>query len=103
MLTDYRAKKPRRLALKKGDKIRLNTKFRTFNKGYLPGWTEEVFTVRKVKPGPPVTTFQIEEFDGTPVRGTFYKEDLQKVDVKDDDLFRVEKILRRKGTKVLVQ
>lgn len=31
------------------------------------------------------------------------KEDLQKVNVKDDDLFRVEKILKCKGNKVLVE
>ena len=31
--------------LKVGDRVRLNKKYRVFNKGYLPGWTEEVFVV----------------------------------------------------------
>ena len=48
-------------------------------------------------------TYKINEWDGTPVEGMFYAEDLQKVTVKDDDLFRVEKNVQRKGDKVLVR
>ena len=44
-------KKKKPPAFKVGDKRRLNKKFRPFKKGYLPGWTEEVFVVRKVVPG----------------------------------------------------
>ena len=94
--------KKHRTTLKVGDRVRLNKKFRTFEKGYLPGWTEEVFVIREVRPGPPVTTYKIQELDDTPVRGTFYKEDLQKVVVSNDDFFRVDKIVKRKGNKVLV-
>ena len=37
---------------KVGDRVRLNKKkFRQFKKGYLPGWTEEVFVVRGVRKG----------------------------------------------------
>ena len=50
--------------------MRLNKKFRTFKKGYLPGWTEEVFVVRKVLPVM-TTTNKMEEFDDTPLQGTF--------------------------------
>ena len=44
-------KKKKPPAFKFGDKRRLNKKFRPFKKGYLPGWTEEVFVVREVVPG----------------------------------------------------
>ena len=87
---------------KVGDRVRLNKKYRVFKKGYLPGWTEEVFVVARVVPGI-LPTYKINEWDGTPVEGTFYAEDVQKVNVKDDDLFRIEKIVRRKGDKVLVR
>ena len=50
-----------------------------------------------------VPTYKINEWDGTPLTGTFYGEDLQKVTVQDDGLFRVEKIVKRKGDKVLVR
>ena len=88
--------------LKVGDRVRLNKKFRQFKKSYLPGWTEEVFVVARVMSGV-VPTYKINEWDGTPVEGTFYAEDVQKVNVKDDDLFRIEKIVKRKGDKVLVR
>ena len=73
-----------------------------FKKSYLAGWTEEVFLVSEVRPGH-VNSYKIVEWDGTPIKGTFYKEDLQKVDVRDDDVFRVEKIVRRQGNDVLVR
>ena len=88
--------------LKVGDRVRLNKKYRIFKKGYLPGWTEEVFVVSQAMSGV-VPTYKIQEWDGTSVEGTFYHQDLQKVTVKDDDLFRVEKIIKRKGDKVLVR
>ena len=87
---------------KVNDRVRLNKKFRTFKKGYLPGWTEEVFIVSRVVPGS-VVTYKIKEMDDTPLEGTFYSQDLQKVTVSDDDLYRVEKVLKRKGNKLLVR
>ena len=87
---------------KVNDRVRLNKKFRTFKKGYLPGWTEEVFIVSRVVPGS-VVMYRIKEMDDTPLEGTFYSQDLQKVTVLDDDLYRVEKVLKRKGNKLLVR
>ena len=96
---DEKFKKP---TLKVGDWVRLNKKFRTFKKSYLPGWTKEVFVVREARKGQ-VPTYKLEEWSGTPLAGTFYRQDVQKVNVTDDDLFRIEKIVKRKGNKVLVQ
>ena len=94
-----KVKRPR---FKVGDCVRLNEKFRMFKKGYLQGWTEEVFVVRRVHKGK-VPTYKVNEWDGTQVKGTFYEQDLQKVTVEDDDLFRIEKVVKRKGDKVLVR
>ena len=69
-----------------GDRVRFNEKFRTFKKGYLPGWTEEVFVVKRVQKGK-VPTYKVNGWDGT----------------EDDDLFRIDKIVKRKGDKVLVR
>lgn len=103
-LYDKRLRKPKnqRVEFKVNDRVRLNKKHRPFKKGYLAGWTEEVFVVREVRRGP-VPTFKIEELEGTPIQGTFYKQDLQRVTVPDNDLFRIEKILKRRGNKVFVQ
>ena len=85
-----------------GDKVRLNKKHRPFKKGYLPGWTEEVFLVREVKRHP-LVTYKLTEYDGTPIKGTFYEQDVQNVHVSDESLFRVEKVLKRKGKQVFVK
>ena len=94
-----RLQRPR---LNVGDRVRLNKKFKQFKKSYLPGWTEEVFVVKRARRGK-VPSYKIEEWDGTPVEGTFYAQDLQKVTLEDDDLFRIEKIVKCKGNKVLVR
>ena len=81
-----RVKRPR---FKVGDRVRPNEKFRTFKKGYLLRGR--------------VPTYKVNEWDGTPIKGTFYEQDLQKVTVEDDDLFRIDKVVKRKGDKVLVR
>ena len=68
---------------KMGDRVRLNKIHCTFEKGYLPGWTEEMFVVHRVVPGV-VPTYKIREWDDTPVKGTFYEADLRKVHVSDE-------------------
>ena len=92
----------KRARFKVGDRIRLNEKFRLFKKGYLPGWTEEVFVLRRVQKGK-VPTYKVGKWDGTQIKGTFYEQDLKKVTVGDNDLFRIDKIVKRKGDKALVR
>lgn len=89
-------------ALRRGDRVRLAQKLRPFRKVYLTGWTEEVFIVARVLPGP-VVTYKITEYDGTPLRGRFYGEELQKVHVDDASLFRIERVLRRRGRRLYVR
>jgi len=102
-LYDQRLKRKRpQPKFKVGDRVRLNKIYRTFEKGYLPGWTEEVFVVHRVVPGP-VPSYKIGEWDDTPVQGTFYDADLQKVHVSDQALFRIEKVLKRQKDRWLVK
>ena len=51
----------RRGRLKAGDKVRLNERVKTFKKGYLPQWSEEVFRIQRVIQGP-VSMYKVEEF-----------------------------------------
>ena len=50
-----------------------------------------------------VPAYKIRELDDTPVKGTFYEQDLQKVHVPDDAFFRVEKVLKRQKGQALVK
>ena len=78
---------------------------RTFKKGYLPSWTQEIFTVTKIIPRvPPV--YRLRDYADDEIEGVFYAEELQKVQ-KSDDIYKIEKILAEKKengkVKVLVK
>ena len=85
-----------------GESTHLNKKFRLFKKSYLPGWTEELFVLRKVVPGM-TTTYKVQELDDIPLQGTFYAWDLQKVHIDESSYFRVENILKRQKDKLYVK
>jgi hypothetical protein len=80
--------------------VRLSKAKRTFKKGYLPNWTEELLTVVKcIETRPPV--YLVKDDHGEILEGTFYAEEIQKV-IKQDDVYKTQSVLkkRRKGRRV---
>ena len=75
-----------------GDKVRIS-KYRrkTFDKGYTPNWTEEIFTVDKIQYTNPVTC-KIKDLNNKEIKGSFYEPELLKA---DRDVFRIEKVIKR--------
>ena len=97
-------KKKKPPKFKVGDQVRLSQARRPFKKGYLPQWTEEVFEVVNVyQPTIGPVTYKVQELDGTLIQGTFYTPELQKVHVDDTTVWRVEKVLKRRGNQLYVQ
>ena len=97
--------KPRReFKFKLGDQVRIRS-CRTFKKGCLPSWTQEIFTVTKIIPTVP-TVYRLRDYTDDEIEGVFYAEELQKVH-KSDDINETDKILaemRENGkVKVLVK
>ena len=82
-----------------GDKVRITRKKGTFEKGFTPNWTEELFTISSVKATNP-TTYTIKDQLGEPVRGSFYEQELQ---LSVQEIFRIERVLRKKKNQVYVQ
>src|SRR6218665_978500 len=82
-----------------GDKVRITKKKTTFEKGYTPRWTEEVFTISKIQYTDP-PTYKITDYNGEEIQGTFYEQELQKT---NQEIYRIEKIIRRRGNKSLVK
>ena len=77
-----------------GDQVRISKSRRTFKKGYLPSWTQEIFTVTKIiQSVPPV--YWLRDYADNEIEGVFYAEELQKVQ-KSDDIYKIEKILAEK-------
>ena len=61
-----------------------------------------VFLAQRIATTKPVVTYELTEWNDTPIKGSFYEQDFQKVVVPDDALFRVDKVLKRKGNQVFV-
>ena len=75
--TSCKRRRRRKPIFKAGEKVMLSKVRRTLKKGYLPGLTEEIFIVDRVI-NSYVPSYKIKEYDGTPVKGTFYEEELQR-------------------------
>ena len=70
-----------------------------FAKGYIPIWSEEVFVISKIKNTVPWTYF-INDLNGEETIGIFYEKELQKT---NQNKFRIEKAIKRKGDKLYVK
>jgi hypothetical protein len=78
------------------------SKYKTvFDKGYLPNWTTEIFVISKILQTRPIT-YKIKDLSDTDIAGGFYEQELVLFN-KQDDVFKVEKILRRRDGKALVK
>jgi Cdc6-like AAA superfamily ATPase len=77
-----------------GDKVRISKYKGVFDKGYLPNWTTELFTISKVMKTNPVT-YKIEDYNKEQVSGSFYEPELVLFN-KKDELYEVEKILKQR-------
>ena len=78
-----------------GDQVRICKMKRTFEKGYLPNFSKEIFTISQQIPRqPPV--YKLKDYDQEELDGTFYNEELQKV-IKEDDVYEIEKVLKKRG------
>ena len=88
---------------KVGDRVRISKyKRKVFDKGYTPNWTEEIFVVDTIQYTDPIT-YKLKDLVGEEVQGSFYEQELLKSDQSLEDLFRIEKVIRKNKGKVLVK
>jgi hypothetical protein len=87
-----------------GDTVKVSRLKGVFEKGYLANWSEEVFFVNGIKiphsACDPII-YNLKDYNGEEIKGSFYAEELQKA--KYGDVFLVEEVLRERGGKVLVK
>lgn len=82
--------------IKLGDWVRISKTKRTFEKGYTPNWSHEIFkVVGKNLVVPP--TFILEDWNGERIKGSFYEPELQTTQLADQ--FIIEKVLETKVIK----
>lgn len=78
-----------------GDNVRISKQRAVFDKGYLPGWTEEVFTVAQAVPNTR-TVYKLKDLKGEEISGGFYPEEIQKVYFNPNAKFKIEKTIKRR-------
>lgn len=85
------------LKFKVGDKVRITKEKTLFEKGYTPNWTREIFYINKAIPRlPPV--YELKDLNNQIIEGHFYEQEIQKIH-KQDDVYKIEEILKTKTAK----
>ncbi|XP_046749940.1 uncharacterized protein LOC124413423 [Diprion similis] len=82
------------------DKVRTSKFENVFEKGYTPNWTTEIFTISQVENTNPVT-YKLKDYQGQPIAGGFYEQELLKVE--HPDIYLVEKVLQKRRKKLYVK
>ena len=80
-----------------GTRVRISKAKGLFEKGYLPNWTEELFTISEVLHRTSPVTYKVKDDAGEVLRGTFYRSELQRVGEKE--VYRIANILKTRTVK----
>jgi len=89
----------------RGSMVRISKSKGVFDKGYMPNWSKEHFTIDEVpepKRGTRRRVYKISDYNAEAIKGSWYPEELQQI---SNNQYRIEKVLRRRtapdGTKEL--
>ena len=85
-----------------GDKVRVSLLKNTFEKGYTSNWSEKIYVIDDIKTSN-VHYYYLKDLNGGKLDGTFYQEELLKTNIKENDLYIIEKTIKKVGNKYLVK
>lgn len=92
-MREYLKRKEKSPSLAIGANVRVPYKKETFQRGYYPQWTDQVFTVSNIQKGRRNAMYKLAHHDGTELRPRHYKEQIQRI---TPVTYRVDKIVKRK-------
>ena len=84
-----------------GDRVRISLEKNIFEKSYETNWTEEIFEMYDIKYSN-VPYYYSKDLNGEKIQGSFYSEELAKTSFKKDDLYIIEKVLKTKMIKYML-
>ena len=84
----------------KGDLVRLTRAQKPFARGFTPKLTEEIFRVINVILSHP-PRYKVADLNNSIIQGSFYTEELRKINIQDPDkiVYKIEKVLKTKKVK----
>ena len=86
-----------KFTLRNGDLVRVSFSRHAFERSFNQRFSEEVFRIRQRVMRDNIPTYLLADLKGQVIRGFFYGPELQRVSQSDEKLFKVEKILKRRG------
>ena len=66
----------------------------TFEKGYTSNWSEQIYIIDDIKSSN-VHYYYLKDLNGNKIDGMFYEEELLKTNIKENDLYIIEKIIKK--------
>lgn len=81
--------------LKKGDHVRISKARNVFTRGYTPNWSREVYRVADTRLDTIPHVYQIKDWAGDNIKGTFYEQELQLIN--EPDSYSIESVLDTRG------
>ena len=84
------------------DKVRVSLLKNTFEKSYTSNWSEEIFIIDNIKTSN-VHYYFLKNLKGEKIDGMFYEQELLKTNMKENDLYIIEKIIRKNKNRYLVK
>lgn len=90
----------RKKHIKLNDFVRISKYKGTFEKGYTPNWSTEIFKIIKIQNTNPIT-YLLEDMKKQSILGAFYAQELQKT--KFPDIYLIEKVLKKSKNQVYVK
>ena len=83
-----------KINFKVDDFVRLNKLKKTFEKGYTPNWTREIFKIDGIKATVP-PSYKIKDLNDEELTGSFYEQELQKIE-NFNEIFEIDQIIKSK-------
>lgn len=91
------SRKVRKYRFRKGDRVRISYVKRTFERAYQTKYTEEVFRVTLAFRRRGLPVYKLSDLADEPVDAVFYADELVRVLKSNDDLWKIDKILKTRG------
>ena len=85
-----------------GNKVWVSLLKNTFEKSYTSNWSEEIFIIDNIKTSN-VHYYFLKDLKEDKIDGSFYEQELLKTNMKENDLYIIEKIIKKVGNKYLVK
>lgn len=84
---------------KVNDRVRISHLKHTFQREYDQKWTGEIFVITHRFRRQGIEVYRLKDYADESISGTFYAQELQKVNKKEDTVWKVDKILKERTRK----